>query len=408
MNIFSIIKLSIENLLSFKFRSFLTTLGIIMGIASVVLISSLGEGFQNKILSDINQFANNAISVRISRKFSRDQIKYSYYFTEEDMKMLKRIDEVEYVVPNISISGLIKSDNGNDEEYYYIDGFAKDYDKVLGFNIVSGRKFSDVDLEEGNEVVAISTAAANRLFKNENPIGKKITFNDYWGNLVLKATVIAVVKTMSDSANETFSGGNNEFIGPAKLVDRLNSNVDKRYDYIAIKVKDINKINETRETIKKFLENDRGKKDIYEISLLKDQAKQINNIFSMLKLFISLVASIAIIVGGIGVMNIMLVSVKERITEIGLRKALGAKNKDIKIQFLIETVILTLLGGIIGIIIGFLIAIIIGKFIKVTPILSLPILLTAFTVSTLTGLLFGMYPAKQASKLSPMEALRKE
>ena len=165
---------------------------------------------------------------------------------------------------------------------------------------------------------------------------------------------------------------------------------------------------ETVNVLKGYLKAKSGQDDLYKISLVSDELKEVTGILNKISIFISFIAGISLLVGGIGVMNIMLVSVTERISEIGLRKAIGAKNKHILLQFLIESIILTLTGGLIGLTIGYGLASIIGIFLHIIPILKISVLIMSLTVSMGTGLIFGIYPARKASKLSPMEALRSE
>jgi putative ABC transport system permease protein len=194
---------------------------------------------------------------------------------------------------------------------------------------------------------------------------------------------------------------------PYKTLKKYHNTRDN--GYISIRVKNINEKVRIGDEALKLLERVKKNKGVYKISKELSQAlESFNKILSLASLFISAVAAISLFVGGIGVMNIMLVSVTERTREIGIRKAIGAKNRDILFQFLVEALILTVIGGILGLLIGYFGAQLIGKFIKITPILSLNVFIMAISVSSFIGIIFGVMPAIKASKLNPIDALRHE
>lgn len=402
MNILEIIKLSIQNLFSFKFRSFLTMLGIIIGISSVVILSSLGSGFQAKMVGDLKDSFSSLINVSINQKYlNESKYKSSELFTKNDEKLILNMSEFEYV--DVSNTTTLLEDKTS--KYTMVYGGGNKYLKVYGKEIIRGVKFI-----EGKENLAIiSENTEKKLFKGKSAIGQEITLNYFSKKRAGKFIIIGVYNGNFDKQAEVF--GDNiplEIILSMEAVDKFTNNKLKKYTEIIIKPKNSDNLKYKIDLIKKYLETKSNKKDMYTVKPLSQELDKVLGILNKLSLFINLVASVAIIVGGIGVMNIMLVSVKERITEIGLRKAIGAKNRDILIQYLIETVIITLIGGLIGIILGYLISIIIGSFVNVMPILEIKIIVISFIISSLTGLIFGIYPARQASKLSPMEALRKE
>lgn len=193
---------------------------------------------------------------------------------------------------------------------------------------------------------------------------------------------------------------------PNNYLNYLEGNEQDKFMALQAKARDANEMNRVMEVVKNLLKTRGSEPNIYNVYSTSQGLDQFNNILNMLSLFISGVAAISLFVGGIGVMNIMLVSVTERIREVGLRKAIGAKTGHILIQFLIEAVILTFFGGIIGVVIGYSLALLVGMFIQTSPILSPVIVFVCIFVSTMIGLVFGVYPAKKAAALEPMEALR--
>lgn len=409
MDIVEIIRLSISNLKSFKFRTFLTMLGIIMGIGSVVLISSLGAGFENNLLSDIKSSVQNGVTVTISKKYTSNKsykLRQQDKFSEEDISALKKLSFVESVLPTGIIDGFSNEKNAvlsgiQDNSTFYMEAA----------ELTSGRLFFPEEYSKDSNVIILERVAAKSIFKNENPIGKTIYLTDYESNFIGRYTIIGTYKSYSETANKIFGATNYYMhaIAPLQHVDYVNGNNKKIYSFIRLNLKNKKTFKNDVETLRQFIQRKNiDKPDFYEIKPLSEELNQVSGILSKISVFISLIAAISLIVGGIGVMNIMLVSVNERITEIGLRKAIGAKNKDILMQFLIESMIVTVIGGVIGILSGYGLAGLIGIFVKIFPILKLNVLIVSIIVSITIGLIFGIYPAKQAAKLSPMEALRKE
>lgn len=405
MNYIEIIKLAFDNLISHKFRSILTMIGIIVGISSVVLISSLGAGFQSSILSDAEVVTKNLLEINFDKKYQVSNDKKSVDFlTDYDLENIKKLNGVKNVAPVIQDAGLETKTN----KYTLIQGIDKNSKEMFKQVLVKGRNFLDDEYNSYNNSAIISSATAKEVFKNTDPIGKEIAVKSFDGNSIKRYYVIGVWKIKNSKEDGPDLFNKYDIYVPIEKVKYDLGIKNDLYSNFLVEVKNEKNIDRTKKLIKLYLDRRGRKKDIYEVKASSEDVKQVSSILDKLSIFISLIASISIIVGGIGVMNIMLVTIKERVTEIGLRKAIGAKNKDILNQFILETMIICIVGGIIGIVLGYGIAFIIGIFVNVVPILSIKVLIVSLIVSSLTGFVFGLYPAKQASKLSPMEALRKD
>lgn len=401
MNIFENIKMAMESIKANKMRAFLTMLGIIIGISSVIMIMSLGQGGQQAINDQFEKLGANSVTIAVetSKAQSTD------YITLNDVQQIKeKIDSVKYVstanqevgVASTSAKSKTTVLKGGTPDLFYIDNV----------EILYGRYFNERDFEQGNAVGIIDDAAAINLFGYEDATGESLKITV--GTLSKKITIIGVAKGVS-FGNFGSSPNRPAFISvPATFLNKLQSDSSIKGITIAAVNKDDN---ETAGNATLYLlenrHNNRGL-GIYTATNAVSVLGQINSVLSIFTGFISAVAAISLLVGGIGVMNIMLVSVTERTREIGIRKAIGASVGIILVQFLIESVIISLIGGIIGLSLGLGGAFLIGNVIGVTPAITLVNIGGALLFSSAVGIFFGIYPARRAAALDPIEALRYE
>ncbi len=387
-----------------KNRSLLTMLGIIIGVASVVLMVSMGKTFQNYILTQIESIGTNMLEIIPSglEKFGGNLNSLTY----DDYIAIKGLSTVEDVSPVILVGKTITY--GKEEVTPLIFGAPHDFSKIYGLTVAQGRELDDSDEQGALSVAVIGSLTAEDLFGNAEPLGKRITIGDssftvvgvlqFKGSLLLqdfdKMVLVPFTTARAVTGQRTLSYVAMHSIGDPELGKQ-----------------DITELLRQRHHIKNP-ENDPDKDDFMARSA-EQATETIGAVTLGLTVFLALVAAISLLVGGIGIMNIMLVSVTERTKEIGLRKALGATRKDILLQFLFEAVSLTVSGGVIGLIIG----VFLGWFLTqvaakvlgaITFALSGWSIILALIMAVGTGLIFGLYPARKASLLSPMEALRYE
>ena len=396
-------------------RSALTMLGIIIGVGSVIIMMSLGRGAQNLIIGQISSLGSNNIyiepgspagsfSQQAMDQLSQKSLKYA------DALAIKKDSTVAQISVMVYGSGRIAY-QGEDKKITFI-GTDSGAMEISNLSVMDGRNIDDDDVKGMSRVVVLGYKLGKDLFGEDDPVGKNVTIK----NLTLR-----VVGVLEEKGGQIFQTFDDYAYIPVSTVQKLMLGIDY-VNAILVKAKDEKSIDQAVENIRLILrerhniynpEGDLSKDDFKAMSQVEtaDMMKQITGVLTA---FLSSIAAIALIVGGIGIMNIMLVSVTERTREIGLRKAVGARNKDIMNQFLIESVTLTLFGGIIGFIGGtsFSLAtsVILSKVLKINWAFSIPFgaVVLAFGVATVIGLVFGIYPAKKASKLNPIEALRHE
>lgn len=387
--------MSVGAIKAHKLRSFLTMLGIIIGIASVVCVVALAKGSQEKILNEINKVGTSTIMLNPGKAPgdpNRNKIKK---FTLDDAELLSKLEFVDYATPTVSQSGLLVYANQNANAN--LRAGSENYLKITGVKVVLGRDFSSDDIKNSESVIIIDTDVKSSFFGQNDPIGKTILFNKK------PFKIIGVAKK-----DEGAFGSENltVYMPYSTAVNKITG--DRNLRSITVKLKSNVNAQLAESTIKEVMSVKRGDSDFYTRN--SDTIMQtIKSTTDAMSLLISGIALISLMVGGIGVMNIMLVSVFERTKEIGIRMAIGAKSKDIMIQFLIEAILLCAIGGAIGVGLAYLIGYLFNMFgASFKMIFSTSSIFIALGVSSLIGIIFGYMPARNAAKLNPIDALSKE
>lgn len=401
MNFMESFKMAIESIIANKMRSFLTMLGIIIGISSVIAIVSLGQGGTNSITDKFNQIGATMVTIGIDTSKAQQ----SDFFTLKDATQIKEeVSTVKYVSPTVQQRGTavtsIKSKNAN------ITGSTVDYSDIENYDIVYGRYYNEMEQNTGKAVAVIDENAAKDLFGYSNAVGK--TMNIGPANAARKVTIVGI----KSSSGAFGAGPANMAIDVDVPITLLQTMYPTNFQISSLIISSTSKEDTVDAgngavSILESRHNNRGK-SIYTANNLFKQLDQLNSVLGIFVDFIVAVAGISLVVGGIGVMNIMLVSVTERTREIGIRKAIGATTQNIMLQFLTESVIISLIGGVIGMIIGISGAELVGMFIGVIPVISPAVVIGVILFSSAVGIFFGIYPAKKAATLDPIEALRYE
>ena len=386
-------KMAVQAIVAHKMRSLLTMLGIIIGIASVVSVVALGRGSQEQILKNISSIGTNTISIYPGSGFGDRRSNKVKTLVVADAEALADQAYVDNVTPSVSSSGLLVF--GSTSLTGSLTGAGDQYFDVSGKKLAAGRFFTEDDVKNNESVVVIDQNTLKQLFgEGERPLGKVILFN----NVPLKVIGITEADT-GFGANENL----NMWSPYTTVMNKITG--ARNISSITVKVKDNVSSQLAEQSISALLEARHGTKDFFTRN--SDSIKQtIESTTGTMTMLISSIALISLIVGGIGVMNIMLVSVTERTKEIGVRMAIGARQMNILSQFLIEAVLICLLGGFIGIALSGLIGLIFNQFVSSFPMsFSTGSIVLALTCSTLIGVAFGYMPARSASKLNPIDAL---
>ncbi|MFU2136481.1 MacB family efflux pump subunit [Gallibacterium anatis] len=393
---FEALKMSINAIVAHKLRSLLTMLGIIIGITSVVCVVALGNGSQQKVLQNINSLGTNTMDIYNGTGFGDRRAESMQNLTVNDSEALMRQPYIESVTPNSSVSGTLTY--RNNAFTAQVRGVSEQYFNVKGIQTVAGQLFSGEQVKQNQSIAVIDQNTQKRIFQDRNPLGQIIMIN----KKPLKVIGIVDIQNVMGVNRESL----NIWIPYTTAMNKISG--EKKISSITVKVNQGISTAAAEKNVTALLLSRHGKKDFFILNT--DSIKQtIESTTNTMKLLISSIALISLIVGGIGVMNIMLVSVTERTKEIGVRMAIGAKQQNILQQFLIEAVLVCLVGGIIGIILSGLIGFLFNRFMsEFTMLFSTFSIVVAVLCSTLIGIIFGYVPAKNAAKLNPITALSQE
>ena len=389
-----------------KLRSFLTILGVVIGVAAVIILMSIGRGATAQILSNIESMGSDLVNIRPGAfTFGGVRGGQAQTLTMGDAEAIaEQVPNISAVAPTYSsnLQVVVGSENMNSS----VTGVTPEYWEVQNFEMASGTFLSAQDYQRGAKIAVLGSNVKETLFGTADPVGQRMRM----GSLIV--TVIGVLESKGG-----FMGPDDTILIPLTAMQQAvaqprTAQGERAVSSISLTVSDEKFVDQVVEDITSLLRTRHrlgpGVDDDFNIMSTQEIAKTVTEATGTMTLLLGAIAAISLLVGGIGVMNIMLVSVLERTREIGIRKALGARERDIWIQFLVEAALLTFAGGVIGIIIGGGISMLINILGIMTTVVSADIVILAVSVSVGIGLFFGFYPAWNASRLNPIEALRSE
>lgn len=390
MNFKMTFKMAIKSVVSNKLRTLLTMLGIIIGVSSVVVLVSIAEGSSAQIKESIKSMGSNTLSVNLFNYPDRYKMDY------KTLKDMQDLQEGLKVAPKVNFSGNARYMN-NDLDVT-ANGIDDDFLEVNNYQLASGRNIVPTDVDGREKVVVIGSEVADTLFLGIDPLGEYIKIEN------VKYKVIGVL----DSKGSTMGMSKDEVVF-VPITTAMRVNQTNKIKSIDLKVFDSEGVEFAKKAIEGFLLQHLGNDDtLFRVYDQTQTLETINEVTKTTSMMLGGIAAISLLVGGIGIMNIMMVSVTERTKEIGIRKAIGAKRRNILLQFLIESSVISGLGGIIGIGISFIIMELVRYYFAMSVVTPVYIIVVSLGFSIIVGIFFGLYPANKASKLKPIDALRYE
>jgi putative ABC transport system permease protein len=404
MNFSESFRQALDSLKANKLRSILTMLGIVMGVFSIITIMALGSATENYMNAQFEKIGANTISI----SYKNMTVEKRDWLTLEDMDYVKKIaPEIKNIATYIQRAGTLRV--GDKTKDAVILGVSSQYKNFDLLEMKYGRVINEFDVSKRMKAVIVDEIFVKKFFKEDQDIvGETITLKTSSGSSA-NLKVIGV----KSSGDDMFEGLMESDMFPAIIympittVQSLYAN-SERLDSISVSLVDKDKLRDVGKRIVDSLELKHGGEDLYLAQNSADMQKAFSDVLGVVSSILLVIAIITLIVGGIGIVNILLVSVTERIREIGIRKALGAQKKDIILQFITESIIMTGISGLVGILLGIIAGGVISSLISIPPVVDVQVITLAFLGSVALGLIFGVYPAKRAADLDPIESLRYE
>lgn len=389
-------KMAILSMLSHRLRTFLTMLGIIFGIAAVVCAVALGEGSKQQLLSDLSSMGTSTLEIIPGSGFGDRNASKINTLRSSDADVLAQQSYIHSATPNVSTSVYFRK--ANQALSGVVNGVGEQFFAVRGYVITRGKAFDNNQVNQSSQSVVIDENTVKRLFPNQNPIGQVF----YVGQLPVTVIGVAVRNNQGFGSNENL----NVWLPYTTVINRMIGQTSLKS--ITVRIKDDVDLSVAEHAIEKIMVQRHGSKDFFIFN--SDSVRQMmESTKATTSALIAAIAFISLVVGGIGVMNIMLVSVTERTREIGVRMAVGARSNDILQQFLIEAILVCLIGGLLGITLSLFIGVIFSYFVSIFPmVFSLTAIIAAFLCSSFVGIVFGYFPARRAARLDPIYALERE
>lgn len=404
MSYFAILRVALKALNANKMRTILTMLGIIIGVGSVITMLSIGKGVSNQVESNINSLGTNVLTItpgNLSRGGVFQSGMEAQSLTPDDVKAIEReCPSIAYVSPIVRRNMQVISGNQNWNTSVY--GASESYGDIRNWGLSSGSFFASQDVQSTAKVCVVGSAIVENLFNGEDPINQILRIQK------VPFRIIGVL----EEKGQTGMGNQDDCVIVPYTTAMTRLNRMKNLNSIACSVVSEDQmkqgVQEITDLIRQRHRIPDGSDDDFTVRSQADLASAMAEVTGVMTLFLSAIAFVSLLVGGIGIMNIMLVSVTERIREIGIRMALGARGIDILMQFLSESIVLSVMGGIVGILLGMTLSWIIAHFAKWQAIVTIESVLLSFAFAASVGIFFGFYPAFRASQLDPIEALRHE